>query len=159
MENMELAVSLRVEKRIPEAIEVLTNLLAVCPDNAEYNYQMAWCHDLLGKEVEAVPYYVKAIKEGLSSTELQGAYLGLGSTYRTIGEYQKSKDTLLEGIAHFPERKEFRVFLAMTLYNLKSHQEAMEILLNLLCDTTGDKSILSYERAIRFYADKLDEKW
>lgn len=159
MENLELAISLKCEKRIPEAIEVLKSLLTISPENAEYNYQMAWCHDLLGKEVEAIPYYLKAIKTGLGSTELQGAFLGLGSTYRAIGEYQKSKETFLEGITRFPENTELRVFLTMTLYNLNSHKEAMQILLNLLCDTTSDKSILSYERAIRFYSDKLDEKW
>jgi hypothetical protein len=42
---------------------------------------------------------------------------------------------------------------------LKNHDKAMELLLNCLVETTSDKDILNYERAIRFYADKLDQVW
>ncbi|MBF0546872.1 MAG: tetratricopeptide repeat protein [Candidatus Riflebacteria bacterium] len=159
MNTIESAISLRNEKRIDEAIEVLRHLLDLSPDDAKCNYQMAWCHDLLGKEKEAVPYYLKSIKNGLDATDLKGAYLGLGSTYRAIGDYQKSRDVFLEGISKFPENKEFLVFLSMTLYNLDYHKEAMKLLLNLVCDTTNYQCILAYERAIRFYSDKLDEIW
>ncbi|GGA47485.1 hypothetical protein GCM10007416_20770 [Kroppenstedtia guangzhouensis] len=45
----------------------------------------------------------------------------------------------------------------MALYNRVRHREAMEILLRL--DTTRDDSIRSYEKAIRFYLDKLNQTW
>ena len=47
----------------------------------------------------------------------------------------------------------------MTLYNLSEHKKAMEFLLKCLIDTTTDSEILSYKKAINFYADKLDEMW
>lgn len=47
----------------------------------------------------------------------------------------------------------------MTLYNLKEHQEAMEILLQCLLKTSVDEDIQSYKKAIEFYSDKLDETW
>ena len=37
--------------------------------------------------------------------------------------------------------------------------KAMEFLLKCLIDTTTDKEILNYKRAIDFYSDKLDEIW
>ncbi|WP_246321240.1 tetratricopeptide repeat protein [Paenibacillus germinis] len=40
---------------------------------------------------EAVPFYKKSLELGLSGEERQGAYLGLGSTYRTLGMYDHSK--------------------------------------------------------------------
>lgn len=47
----------------------------------------------------------------------------------------------------------------MTLYNLEQHQESMELLLKCIIETTKDKQILAYSKAIEFYSDKLDEKW
>ena len=83
----------------------------------------------------------------------------MGSTYRCIGEYQKAKETFLRALELFPERNEFKVFLAMTYYNLSEHSKAMELLLTSLVETSKDEGIVSYERAIQFYADKLDETW
>ena len=67
--------------------------------------------------------------------------------------------TFLRARELFPERNEFKVFQAMTYYNLSEHSKAMELLLTSLVETSKDAGILSYERAIRFYADKLDETW
>ncbi len=47
----------------------------------------------------------------------------------------------------------------MVLYNLGRHTEAMELLLINLSDTTSDPAISEYGKAIRFYADKLDQTW
>ena len=47
----------------------------------------------------------------------------------------------------------------MTLYNLKEHSKAMELLLKCLISTTNDNEILSYKKALHFYSDKLDQTW
>jgi hypothetical protein len=59
----------------------------------------------------------------------------------------------------FPHKRAFQVFLSMTLYNLHRHHEAMELLLTNIAETTSDDSILSYKRAILFYAPQLDQTW
>lgn len=114
---------------------------------------------MLGKEAEAVPFYEKGIKLGLDEEELEGALVGLGSTYRTLGEYEKSKSTFVKGIELFPNNKALQVFYAMTLYNLNEHSKAIELLLKCLTETTRDEEIISYKKAIEFYSDKLDEVW
>ncbi|HYK75005.1 MAG TPA: tetratricopeptide repeat protein, partial [Pseudoneobacillus sp.] len=111
------------------------------------------------EETEAVPYYENAIQLGLPDEELQGAYLGLGSTYRTLGEYEKSKEVLVKGIELYPNNRALQVFYSMTLYNLKEHASAMELLLKGLIETSSDENILHYKRAIHFYSDKLDQTW
>lgn len=142
-----------------ESNELLRKLVEEFPDNASINYQCAWSFDLLGEEAEAVPFYEKAIKLGLPSIELEGAIVGLGSTYRTLGDYEKSKSTFLKGIKRFPNNKAIRIFYSMTLYNLNEYSEAMELLLKCLIETTDDENIKSYKKAIEFYSDKLDEVW
>ncbi|MEK3746638.1 tetratricopeptide repeat protein [Paenibacillus sp. FSL E2-8871] len=128
-------------------------------NDAELLYQLAWTHDVLGLEREAVPYYEKSLTLGLSSEQRVGALLGLGSTYRTLGEYENSKAILEQAIQEYPENKEFPVFLAMTLHNLGDHSLAMGMLLKLLAETSADEGIRSYSKAISYYSDKLEQVW
>lgn len=156
---IEKAILLRENGKHKESNELLVKLVQEFPNHAVINYQCAWSFDLLGEEAKAVPYYIRAIELGLPSYELEGAILGLGSTYRTLGEYDKSRTTFLKGIKLFPENRAMKVFYSMTLYNLHENQQAMELLLKCLIETTSDQNILSYKRAIEFYSDKLDETW
>lgn len=154
--NIDKAVQLRKEGKLEESNELLLKLVKEFPEDAMVNYQCAWSFDVLEKEVEAIAYYEKAIALGLPDEDLKEAYLGLASTYRTIGDYEKSKETFMSAMEKFDD-KSLEVFYAMTLYNLKEHVTSMEILLKIIADTSDDKSISAYSRAINFYADKLDK--
>jgi tetratricopeptide (TPR) repeat protein len=160
MENLdwlEKTKKLRAEGSFEKTMEHLQQVLTERPDDATVHLQIAWTHDALGKESHAVPSYEKAIELGLQGQDLKDAYLGLGSTYRNVAEYQKSKDIFLKAAAAFPDFRPFRVFLSLTLYNLKEHSKSMEILLKELLETTSDASIRDYHKALLFYSDKLDE--
>ncbi|MER2037663.1 MAG: tetratricopeptide repeat protein [Solibacillus sp.] len=158
-EKFKVALDLRKENRLKESNELFVELAQLNPQNAYLHYQCAWSFDVLGEETKAVPYYEKAIQGDLEESDLENAYLGLGSTFRTIGEYEKSKAVLEEGIKRFPNNHALQVFYSMTLYNLNEHQESMNILLNTIANTTSDLNIQKYNRAIQFYADKLDQTW
>jgi hypothetical protein len=47
----------------------------------------------------------------------------------------------------------------MAYHNVGEHAKAMELLLNSLVDTSKDEGVLRYQRAIRFYSDKLNQIW
>ena len=158
-EKLASAIRLREAESHEEARQLLLNLHSEFPEDPQVNYQCAWIHDLLGLEREAIPYYEKAIETGLGGDDLKSALLGIGSTYRCIGEYQKSIDTFQYARTLFPDSHEFKVFLGMAYYNIGEHSKAMEVLLNSLADTSKDEGILRYQRAIRFYSDKLNQIW
>ena len=158
-EKLASAIKLRESENYPEARRLLLELHSEFPKEPQVNYQCAWIHDLLGLEREAIPFYEKAIQAGLLEDDLKSALLGLGSTYRCIGEYQKSIDTFQLAMSLFPTSQEFNVFLAMAYYNVQEHSKAMELLLNSLVNTSTDEGILRYQRAIRFYSDKLNQIW
>jgi tetratricopeptide (TPR) repeat protein len=122
-------------------------------------FHYAWTHDALGLEKEAIPYYEKAIELGLELEEMQRALLGLGSSYRCIGEYEKAAATLEKGAKKFPGNRAFSVFLAMAYYNLGKHSEAIRLLLETIAETSADPYVDRYRKAISFYANHLDEVW
>lgn len=158
LKKIEMAIDLRKTGKPEEALSLLLSMA----DDDEYSkvpdlhYQIAWTFDSVGKESEAVLYYEKAISLGLKN-DREGAFLGLGSTYRCLGEYDKSLEVFTKAIGEFPDNKALKTFQALTLYNLKRPAESVGQLLEILLTTTNDKHILSYEKALRFYSDKLDE--
>jgi tetratricopeptide (TPR) repeat protein len=158
-QELHQAISYRGEGRHQESNELLTQLVDQYPDDPYMNYQCAWSYDLLGQERAAVPYYEKAVELGLSGENLEGAFIGLGSTYRALGEYEKSKSVFEKGMTVFPENKVIQVFYAMTLYNLGQYDKTMELLLKNLAETSTDQNIHAYREALLFYADKLDVTW
>lgn len=157
--NLERAIQLRENGHALEASVILKSLLLNDSNNPAILYQCAWACDVQGMEREAVPYYEQALDNGLTGHEREGAFVGLGSTYRVIGEYAKSRNVFEKGMAEFPENKAMPVFFAMTLHNLKEYDLAMETLLCVVSTTTRDKDIERYVNAIRFYKDKLNKTW
>ncbi len=102
-----------------------------------------------------MPFYEKAVDLGLPPQEMQKAILGLGSSYRALGEYEKSKTVFQKGIELFPENRAIPVFYSMTLYNLQEHRRAMELLLKCLIETTHDHEIMGYKKAIAFLRGQI----
>ncbi|OFZ30111.1 MAG: hypothetical protein A2622_09675 [Bdellovibrionales bacterium RIFCSPHIGHO2_01_FULL_40_29] len=92
MDLLEKVKAARAEGSFEKTMAILNEEVAKNPENSVVHLQVAWTHDALGKEHDAIPAYEKAISMGLQGQDLSDAYLGLGSTYRTIGEYTKSKD-------------------------------------------------------------------
>lgn len=157
--KIQQAIELRKQGRLKESLELCLQLVQADPTSAFIQYQTAWAYDALGEETKAVPYYEKAIDLGLTDEDLAGALLGLGSTFRCIGEYQKSIEILEKGYRLFPEQRQFAVFLSMAYFNVGQHEKSMELLLQIVSETSSDPHIQSYQRAIQFYSSRLHETW
>ncbi|HKB56862.1 MAG TPA: tetratricopeptide repeat protein [Lacunisphaera sp.] len=154
-EELDAIVGARAHGQAEEIFPRLQKLDARHPNVAEINHQLAWTCDVLDRAADALPYYEKAIALGLPPNELSGALLGLGSTLRNLGQLERSTEVLRSGKTQFPDNAEFDVFLALTLYQQGRHAEALQRVLNTLCDTTDDPGLTAYQRAIRHAASKL----
>ena len=152
--------ALRSEGRHEEARALAVQLAAAHPQDAELRFEAACVHDYLGLEAEAVPFYVAALGSGtLSAGHRREAFLGLGSTYRTLGRYAEAEATLLQGRTEFPQARELEVFLAMTLHNRGQGKAAVELLLRIVAATSSDPDIQAYRRAIELYAEDVERVW
>ncbi|MFM5587615.1 tetratricopeptide repeat protein [Aeromonas rivipollensis] len=156
---MKLLETLKAEGRIEEARQHGLLQLIEHPQHAELHYEVASLHDMQGREAQAIPLYQKAIRLGLGEASLRGAWLGLGSAYRCTGQYAEALATFDEALARFPDATEFRVFRAMTSYNMGHHKEGMEVLLGVLAETSTDPALVPYRRAMALYAADLDRRW
>jgi tetratricopeptide (TPR) repeat protein len=153
------AVRLREQGELEEARQLLLDLRAERPDDPKVAVQTAWVHDSMGLEEEAVEHYEAALAGDLTEEEARGAYLGLGSTLRTLGRDEDSDRIFREGIERFPDFPALRAFRAMTLYNLDRPREAVQLLLEVLLETADEPSIERYRRALTAYAENLDRSW
>ena len=165
-ERLDAAIQLREAGRasqdrtvLEQARTLLLELVAAQPDDAETNFQTAVAHDNSGLGSEAIPFYVRAIDAGLVGPDLERALLGLGSTYRSLGRYQAAVETLRRGVSEFPANRALQVFLALALYNTQNYNEAMELVLTNLVETTADERLQYFKRPIAYYAAHLDETW
>lgn len=142
---------------LEQARQLLLELHAAYPDDGAITFQIAVAHDNLGLERESIPFYLSALEQGLAAPDLERALLGLGSTYRGLGEYQKAVETLRRGVREFPTNRALQAFLAMALYNTGQYKEAMELVFVNLLETTTDEKLQYFKRGLLYYATHLDE--
>jgi tetratricopeptide (TPR) repeat protein len=150
---------LSIDGQQEEALELAQTLLEESPDNSEVHFIYACLLDAQGSEREAVTHYERAIAGGLSGEDLEIATINLGSTYRALGEYENAVHVWRDGLQRSGDNRALQVFAAMGLYNLGYYQEAMQLLLRTIAETSNDPWLQHYQRAILFYADKLDQTW
>jgi tetratricopeptide (TPR) repeat protein len=150
--GLDKAIRLREEGNYKEARIFLLDLQSKNPNDALVVFNCAVVHDNLGLEAEAIPFYLKAIDLGLSGKDLKRAILGLGGSYRCLKQYDNSLAVLEDGVCRFPDNWSIKVFLAMTYHECGRHGAAMELLLKCTAETSTDKTIDEYRRAITFYA-------
>lgn len=151
--KLKYAIECRELGKCEESKEILLDLVETST-NPEVFFQCARTHDAIGLESDAIIYYEKAIALGLSGESLLGCYIGLGSSLRCTGQYEKANDVFNEALVKFEENDVLKTFLAMTKYNLKEYEEAMKLLLSIVVKVDG---VNKFERAIGFYQHHLDD--
>ena len=106
-----------------------------------------------------MPHYEAGLSGDLTTIERRSSFVGLGSSYRALGEYQKAHEVLRDALVEFPEATEIEVFMSIAEYNLGHFQQAIQRLLCLLVQNTANEHVLRYKKAIEFYAKDLSATW
>jgi tetratricopeptide (TPR) repeat protein len=153
------AKALRRKDKLEESQELLISLLQEYPHDAQVLFEVGGSYDVMGLEPEAIPYYERAVQQGLEGADLQECLVCLGSSYRVVGESQEAVDILEEALEQFPDNYSSKAFLALAYYSNGQADEAVRTLLELLLTTTKDENILAYSDPLDYYKDNLDEVW
>ncbi|MFD2829685.1 tetratricopeptide repeat protein [Corticicoccus populi] len=158
-QHLQAAIDLRKKGSGEESTQRMLSLLKDYDDSPELNYHIAVNFDSTGYTWDAIPFYEKAIELDLSSTDLEGCILGLGSSYRLTGQYEYAVSVLRKGYKKFPENRAIQTFYAIALYNNQEFKEAMQVTLNNLLDTTNDSNISQYNKPLKYYTSYIDDTW
>lgn len=85
---------------------------------------------------------------------------------RESEKHGEARQLLLELHGEFPDDPQINYqcawihdLLGLEREAVPFYEKAMELLLSSVADTSSDEGILRYQRAIRFYSDKLDQTW
>ncbi|AOV16219.1 hypothetical protein BJI67_03255 [Acidihalobacter aeolianus] len=118
----------------------------------------AFALDKAGRESEAIPLYEQALALGLRKSRRLPAYVGLGSSYRNIGDYESSLHWLERGAEEFPGYHVLPMFKALTLADAGRHAEATAEPFGLASEAIAQKTFAPYrwvfdERLGRLPAD------
>lgn len=111
------ATSMMKEGKIREALRLLLTSLEGNQNSARLNFYIAVCYDAMSREKRAVPYYERALNLGLPDDNKHDAILGLGSTLRITGDYERSIEVLTDGLEKFPESTYMRLFRSLALFD------------------------------------------
>ena len=150
---------LREDGRHDEALALARRCLADAPHDAVLCLEAAFVHDGVGREAEAVVLYRSALAAGLEPPQRRQALVCLGSSLRALGRHEEARQTLEQAVHEHPTAGEAKAFLAMTLHNCGHSQAAVEMLLQLLAESSADPGIRAYRRAIAFYARDVGRNW
>ena len=113
-------------------------------------FEWASVHDFLGREVEAIPLYRRALKLGLDPVRNSQAQIQLASSLRNIGETTEAV-RILEGMEPDATAGDAReAFLALALFDAGRPGDALRVALKAL-----GKTLPLYSGAIDHYADTI----
>lgn len=114
--------------------------------------ERAFALDRAGREREAIPIYRQAIKMGLQKKHLSDAFLCLGSSLRSVGNYKEAIKTLKRGGRLFPHHVPMKTFLSFALYDKGKFKESYEVLVNALLESVKTREMKLYGKIIKRYS-------
>lgn len=142
---------LKSKGRFAEAERQLKAWLEEDSDNPRLLFEVAVVLDNQGKEDQAIPYYERALSMELDVAHRPEAYIGLGSSLRTIGRIFESHQILSRALAEYPHHMALRVFYAMTLERMGNYGDAISQLMEVIAEAGKDESLDVFRPAIRYY--------
>jgi tetratricopeptide (TPR) repeat protein len=157
--SLKEAKQLRKQDQLEESNEVLLSLLQEYPDDPQVLFEVGGSYDLLGSANEAIPFYRRAIDEGLTGPDLQECYICFGICQRAVGDFEEALETLEEANDRFEGDNSIKAFHALAMYSTENYSESVRLLLEILIETSSDPDIQTYSDTLAFYKDNLDEVW
>ncbi|MCA9971627.1 MAG: tetratricopeptide repeat protein [Anaerolineales bacterium] len=153
------AQELRRQDELEASQALLLELLDAHPEDALVLFEVGGAYDVLEEVDTAIQYYKEALLRGLRGAERRECLICLGINQRAVGEFETAVLTLEDAAQQFPDSTAIRAFLALAHYSNGDDDKAVQLLLDLLLQTTQDEEIKLFADTLDFYKDNLDEVW
>ena len=119
----------------------------------------AYALDAAGREAEAIPYYRRALAEGVPEEELKDALIGYASSFRVVGEPKQARRVLERARRRFKGDPPVEAFYALVLFDLGEHARALKILGLALLKESPDPELAAYAGPLARYFRTLTRRW
>lgn len=142
------------------ALDVMLDYAEGAPDDGEVALFIARAYDSIGQEREGVQWYERALADtSLPPEDLLEAGIGLGSSLRALGEFDRAIEVLTRTCERFPTNRAAETFLAMARFNAGDEKGGFETLLRILAANSADQDIRAYGGALTFYSEDITATW
>jgi tetratricopeptide (TPR) repeat protein len=117
----------RDEIRAASGLRGLAQLRRRYPQVAEVWLESALALDRLSREQEAIPFYERAIRLGLSGSSLRDALICLGSSLRNVGRVREAVRRFQQARKRFPGDLVVELFLALGYHDNQQPTDALRL--------------------------------
>ncbi len=118
------------------------------PTSAQDYLARALRHDKAGREAQAVPDYVQALKLGLDSTDERIALICLASSHRNLGDHDQAQKVISRARRNYPNDPVVEAFAALILLDAGQPQRAVRILGLALCNHARAGALDGFDAAL-----------
>lgn len=135
------------------AIAYFSDLAQRNPGSGRVYFEYAGAYDYAGYEKNAISLYQTALRLGLEESYRKRALVQLGSSLRNLGKHDEAIDLLRDACKEFPDYAPLKIFYALALFSMGDKTAAFTTLLK----ATVLEDVDGYQRALRYYADEINE--
>lgn len=148
-------------EQVRDGLDLLRQHAEAYPDDAVAWFQYGGGLDFTDHEAEAMVAYERAFAlgvEALDADDRPRIYVQAGSTLRNLGRLDEARSLLAEGRRGYPGFRALAVFQALVEVSGGRERAAIDCLFEALQATdAGDDSVMSYARALTYYANEIRE--
>ena len=119
------------------------------PRQAGVWLESALALDRLGREEQAIPFYERAIRLGLSGSALCDALICLGSSLRNVGRVRDAVRKFQQAKRRFPGDVVVELFLALGYHDAAQATEALRLTALACLRESGDRNLEPFRGVLR----------
>jgi tetratricopeptide (TPR) repeat protein len=139
----------REEIRAAGGLRGLAQLRRRYPRVAGVWLESALALDRQGREEQAIPFYERAIRLGLSGSSLRDALICLGSSLRTVGRAQEAVRRFQQARRRFPGDLVVELFLALGYHDTRQETDALRLTALACLRESGDRKLDPFRSVLR----------
>jgi tetratricopeptide (TPR) repeat protein len=140
---------MRQKIRAARGLRDLAQLRQKYPRAADVWLESAQALDRLGREEQAIPFYERAIRLGLSGSALRDALICLGSSLRTVGRVQEAVRRFQQAKRRFPDDVVVELFLALGYHDAAQATEALRLTALACLRESGNRNLKPFRSVLR----------
>jgi tetratricopeptide (TPR) repeat protein len=131
------------------SLAILADLRQAHPNVGCVWLAAAFAHDRLGREEQAIPLYLKALKLDLDAAERHNALIFLGSSYRNIGRLGNARRALVKALSRDALDPVAHLFLSLIEHDAGNPTAALRRVALAYLDESANSHLRAFQHLLK----------